>query len=102
MIVEPWFLPEAWNPGRVDAIFVDEEDLKIARMVLSPPLSDPLTLTFHYLVAEPGGVEHLTEDHVLGMFTDEEYVGAFEAAGLDVERDEEGLMGRGLYVGRRG
>jgi SAM-dependent methyltransferase len=101
VIVEPWFYPEDWTPGHVSANFVDREDLKIARMSLSPPLSDPLTMTFRYLVATPGGVESFTEEHVVGMFRHEQYVEAFEAAGLDVDHDPEGLMGRGLFVGRR-
>lgn len=101
VIVEPWFYPEAWQPGHVASNFADEEDLKLARMSLSPPLTDPLTMTFHYLVATPDGVEHFTEDHVGGMFTHAQYVGAFEAAGLEVEHDPDGLMGRGLYMGRR-
>jgi SAM-dependent methyltransferase len=101
VIVEPWFFPEDWHPGHVAANFVDQEGLKVARMSVSGPLTDPLTMTFHYLVASPEGVEHFTEDHEVGMFTHERYVGAFEAAGLAVEHDPEGLMGRGLYVGRR-
>jgi hypothetical protein len=60
-----------------------------------------LTMTFHYLVATPDGVEHFTEDHVVGMFRHEQYVEAFRAAGLEVDHDPEGLMGRGLYVGVR-
>jgi SAM-dependent methyltransferase len=101
VIMEPWFTPDAWEERHVTANVVDEPDLKIARMAVSPPLTDPLTLTFHYLVATPDGVEHFTEDHVVGMFTHEAYVAALEGAGLAVEHDPEGLMGRGLYVGRR-
>ncbi len=101
VIVEPWFTPDAWTPRHVHAIFVDEPDLKVARISVSPELSDPLTMTFDYLVATPDGVEHLTEDHVVGMFTHEQYVDAFRRAGLAVERDPEGLMGRGLYIGVR-
>jgi SAM-dependent methyltransferase len=101
VIVEPWFFPEQWTPGHVHAIFVDEEDLKVARMSVSGPLTDPLTMTFHYLVATSEGVEHATEEHVVGMFPHEAYVGAFRAAGLSVEHDPEGLMGRGLYVGSK-
>jgi hypothetical protein len=66
---------------------------------VSPELTDPLTMTLHYLVASPEGVEHFTEDHVVGMFSHERYVDAFRRAGLDVTHDPEGLMGRGLYVG---
>jgi SAM-dependent methyltransferase len=101
VIVEPWFYPDAWEAGHVSANFVDEEDLKIARMSLSPPLTDPLTMTFHYLVATPEGVESFTEDHEVGMFRHEQYVDAFRAAGLEVDHDPEGLDGRGLFVGRR-
>lgn len=101
VIVEPWFFPEQWTSGHIHAIFVDEEDLKVARMSISGPLADPLTLRFHYLVATPEGVEDFTEDHVVGMYTHEAYVDAFESAGLSVKYDEEGLMGRGLYVGTK-
>ena len=99
VLVEPWFYPEDWVPGHVDANFVDRDGLKIARMSLSPPLSDPLTMTFHYLVATTEGVESFTEDHVVGMFTHQQYVGAFQNAGLAVDHDPEGPMGRGLYIG---
>ena len=100
VLVEPWFYPEDWTACHVSANFVDEEDLKVARMSLSPPLSDPLTMTFHYLVATTEGVESFTEEHVVGMFTHQQYVGAFDKAGLPVDHDPEGPMGRGLYIGR--
>jgi SAM-dependent methyltransferase len=101
VIVEPWFTPDQWAAGHLHAIYVDEPDLKVARLSLSGPLTDPLTMTFHYLVGTPEGIEHLTEDHVVGMFTADQYVEAFRAAGVEPEHDPEGLMGRGLYVGVR-
>ena len=52
------------------------------------------------MVGTPEGVEVFTERHEAGLFTDEEYRAAFVAAGLEVEHDETGLIGRGLYVGR--
>jgi dTDP-3-amino-3,4,6-trideoxy-alpha-D-glucopyranose N,N-dimethyltransferase len=101
VIVEPWFYPEAWQAGHVAANFVDQDDLKIARMSVSPRLTDPLTMTFHYMVATPVGVESFTEEHVVGMFTHRQHVAAFEAAGLEVEHDPKGLMDRGLFIGGR-
>ena len=56
---------------------------------------------FQYLVGTPERVEHFTERHDLGLFTREEQLAAFRAAGLEVEHDVEGLMGRGLYIARR-
>ena len=55
-------------------------------------------LELHYLVATPGHVRHLVEEHTLGLFTHEEYAQAFESAGLDAQFDTEGLMGRGLWT----
>jgi hypothetical protein len=55
-------------------------------------------LEFEYLVARPSGIERLSETHRLGLFPRSVMIDAFERAGLRVTHDEEGLMGRGLYV----
>jgi hypothetical protein len=54
---------------------------------------------FHYMVATTQGVEYFTERHELGLFTHEEYLGAFRKAGLETSHDPVGLDGRGLYIG---
>jgi SAM-dependent methyltransferase len=103
LIVEPFFTPDQWEPGHLDSVLVDQPDLKVVRMSLSGPAETPMAMTFHYLVGTPEGIEHFTEDHETGLFTDEEYREAFRAAGIEADHDDEGLMGRGLYVGvRRG
>jgi len=102
LVVEPWILPGDWTPGGVYAQFVDEPDLKVARVNVSPPAGETVVLEMHHLVGTPEEVEHFVERHELGMFTDEQYVDAFRAARLEVDRDPEGLMGRGLYLGTRG
>ncbi len=101
VLVEPWITPERFEAGHLGAVFVDQPDLKIARMNTSARKDSLSVLHFHYLVATPEGISEFTEDHTLGLFTHEEYLGAFRAAGLDVSFDSEGLIGRGLYIGRR-
>jgi SAM-dependent methyltransferase len=96
LAVEPWILPDGWVPGGVYAEFADEPDLKVARMNVSQLASETVTLEMHHMVGTPHGVEHFVEQHELGMFTDDQYMEAFRAAGLVAERDPEGLMGRGL------
>jgi ubiquinone/menaquinone biosynthesis C-methylase UbiE len=50
LIIEPWFTPDAWNPGTVTANFIDEPELKIARMNIGC-VEGKLSLFFlHYLI----------------------------------------------------
>jgi ubiquinone/menaquinone biosynthesis C-methylase UbiE len=99
LVVEPWLTPEAVRVPHVGAVFVDEPELKIARMNNIEVDGRISSFVFQYLVGTPAGIERFTERHELGLFTREEQLAAFRAAGLAVEHDEEGLMGRGLYVG---
>ena len=99
LMVEPWFTPEQWTTGRVGAIFVDQPELKITRMSLVGVKGCLSILNFHYMVGTPQGIETFKERHELGLFTHEEYLGAFRNAGLEVSHDPEGLDGRGLYIG---
>jgi len=99
LIVEPWFSPEDWHTGSVHASFVDQPELKIARMNVSGRQGNLSTFTFHFLVGTPEGIRHFTEAHELTLFTQEEYLDAFRACSLEVIHDHEGLYGRGLYIG---
>ena len=100
LVVEPWFAPDAWEDGFVDAVFVDEPGLKLARMSISGREGRLSRVDLHYLVATADGIERFEESHELGLYTHEEYLTAFRSAGFEVEHDAEGLMGRGLYVAR--
>ncbi|PZA08105.1 MULTISPECIES: class I SAM-dependent methyltransferase [unclassified Meiothermus] len=101
LLLEPWLLPEVWQNNRPHALFVDEPDLKVARMNVSRQEGRESVLEFHYLIATPQGVESFTEELRLFLFTQEEYLEAFRRAGLEVEHDPQGLTGRGLYVGKK-
>ena len=99
VLVEPWFGPDSYEYGGVYATFVDEPDLKIARINHAGPPGPTSVLEFHYLVGTGSSVDHFTERHELGLFDAARYEDAFRHAGLAVRHEPEGLMGRGLYVG---
>ncbi len=99
IIAEPFIRADRFEVGHVAAIFVDRPGLKIARIHVGTVENGIAILPFHYLVGTPQGVEYFTERHELGLFSHNEYLAAFRAVRLDVAYDEEGLMGRGLYIG---
>lgn len=99
VLAEPWFGPGILDTGKVHAVFVDEPELKIARMNINRVEGRRSFLDFNYLVGTPGGIENFCETHELGIFTDDEYQQAFMSAGLKVIHDEQGLDGRGIYIG---
>jgi ubiquinone/menaquinone biosynthesis C-methylase UbiE len=101
LLVEQWFTPRQWNPGRVVVLQVDKPDLKITRMSHSGQIGKKSIIKFHYLVGTQKGIEHSSEIHQLGLFTHEEYLDAFRSAGLKDTHDKKGLNGRGLYIGRK-
>ncbi len=99
LIIEPWFTPQDWRPGTLHAQVIDEPELKIVRMNLSLSEGSVSFFDFHYLIGTLDGIEHFVERHELGLFETEEMKSAFTEAGLQVIHDEEGLTGRGLYIG---
>ena len=99
LIVEPWITPQLWRKRSVHANFVDQPELKIARMNISKSRGRLSVLDMHHLVATPNRVEHFVERLELGLFTHDEYLDALRRAGLETSYDSEGLMGRGLYIG---
>jgi hypothetical protein len=99
LIVEPWLRPEQLREDRIWAVFVDEPELKIARMTTVERHGNIVDLYMHHMVGRPGNIEEFVEHHQEAMHSVDEYKNAFERAGLDVAYDEEGLIGRGLYIG---
>ena len=98
-LVEPWITPDAWMPNRPHLLTYEEPGLALARATLSGVRDERVSTTeMHYLVATPAGIEHFVEHHDPYLFTTDEMRAAFEAAGLLVGYDAEGLTGRGLWL----
>jgi ubiquinone/menaquinone biosynthesis C-methylase UbiE len=101
LVIEPWLTPDVLRPNSVHMVTVDEENLKVVRSCTSFVEERRYWSDFHYLISTPEGTEHVVERHEMGIFTVEEMKAAFAAAGLEVDYDADGLMGRGLYIGRK-
>lgn len=100
LIIEPWFSPKQFRSGMVHATFVNQPDLKIARMNISKVIEANISmLDFQYLIATPKGINHFSEHHELGLFTHDDYLTAFAKCGMKPLHDENGIEGRGLYIG---
>lgn len=99
LIIEPWLSPETFIVGGPHALFVDDPELKIARMNLSQVKDSVSILNMHHLVARPEGIEYFVERHELSLFTDEQYRRAIEECGLGYKIDSDGLTGRSLLIG---
>jgi ubiquinone/menaquinone biosynthesis C-methylase UbiE len=99
LLVEPWFTPEQWHPGRASMTQVDKPGLKIVRMSYSGQRGKISRIEFQYLIGTSKGLKHSLEIHELGLFTHQQYMDAFVTARLNVTHDPEGLDGRGLYIG---
>lgn len=101
LAIEPWFTPENWYPNTVHGIYIDEPDLKIARINTSFVEHKVSVFDLHHLVGTSEKTEYLVEHHELGLFEGEEMIDAMEKAGLNVRYDADGLTGRGLYIGKK-
>jgi len=101
LVIEPWFTPDAWKPGTVHAILIDEPALKIARVNTSFSVGRLSYFDLHYLIGTPEGTEHVVEHHELGLFDGDEMCVALADVGLEVSHDGEGSTGRGLFVARK-
>jgi SAM-dependent methyltransferase len=98
LIVEPWFTPDAWRPAHP---FIHAGEIgpdKVCRISLSGRRDNLSLILMHYLRSTSDGIEHYSERLELGLFTREEMTHAFELANMEVRYDEQGLMGRGLYI----
>ncbi len=98
LVVEPWLTPETLVPGHVGLLTAESEAVKVARMSAIHVDGRESVMEFQYLIGRAAEIEHRTERHRTWLWTEAEYAAAFAAAGLEAVLDEQGLMGRGLWI----
>ena len=106
LIFEPWVFPENYWLNRLNAEYIERDDLKISRMFITRREGSVSVYDIHYLVGRPDGIEYFVEREELGLFTHEEYLSALEEANLEPAYDPHGgLFGEahniGIYTGIR-
>ena len=99
-LVEPWFPPGVLEANREFTHSGEAQGVKVSRHSRTEIDSRLSRLLFEYEIDDHGVVRRFSEVHELGLFTTEEMVRAFGAAGLHVDHDPEGLTGRGLFIAR--
>jgi SAM-dependent methyltransferase len=100
ILVEPWFPPGVLDTTRVFRNTAEANGVRIERAAHNEIEGRLSRLYFDYDITDGGGTRHVSEVHELGLFTTDEMLGAFHAAGLHVEHDPKGLTGRGLFIAR--
>lgn len=100
-LLEPWLAPEQFVAGQVGAVFIDQQDLKIARIELTERYHDTSVLRMHYMVGQASGVEQFAETHAMALFSEVTYRAALSSAGFKERFERSDLFIRGLYIGTK-
>ncbi len=100
VLVEPWFPPGFMTDGFVMRNEGADDALRIVRNARTEIDGRISRLHFEYEITNAQGTRHTREVHELGLFTVEEQLAAFEAAGLQARFDPAGFCDRGLFVAR--
>jgi len=98
VIIEPWIGPDEWRDNTIEGSFVDQPQLKIARIGASERYGTTSVTRYEYLVGETTGMSGFSETHVQQLFTDAQYRSAFDAAGLKPRSERSDLFPHGLYI----
>jgi hypothetical protein len=101
VVIEPFIDPSDFRPGHISVEQGDDEDARVVRVSYSERAGNVLKLTMHHYISAAGKVSVAKPLlFYIAMFTADQLRAAMESAGLEVFHDQEGLMGRGLYIGR--
>jgi ubiquinone/menaquinone biosynthesis C-methylase UbiE len=98
VIVEPWIFRKDFKEGYVTTNTYENEKVKLARMATSRILGSKWIIFMHYLIAEKGKIKYFKELHKMLAVEYEDYIKAFDLAGLKNVR----FLKENLWEGNRG
>jgi len=104
LFIEPWLQPGVFDPNRpphTETGELPEKHIKVTRTAHNSIDGNISILDMHHVVETPNGTQEFTEEHRLALYTPEEFQQAFAEAGIELHHDEQGLSGRGLYIGTK-
>ncbi|MEV0666831.1 class I SAM-dependent methyltransferase [Actinomadura luteofluorescens] len=101
LVIEPWWPPERFIEGFVGADLVRDGDTVVARVSHSTRRDRAAHMDVRWTVGRPAGIRAFRTVETFTMFTAAEFQAAFQDSGCDVEHEETGLNGYGLFVGVR-
>ncbi|MGC5053293.1 class I SAM-dependent methyltransferase [Micromonospora sp. DT48] len=101
LVVEPWWFPERFIDGHLGGDLVREPDRVVARVSRSTRQGRLTRMEERWLVGDAYGIHEFSQVGRLAMFTRDEYLEAFAAAGCEGTYVSGWLTGRGLFVATR-
>jgi ubiquinone/menaquinone biosynthesis C-methylase UbiE len=100
LLFEPFISREQFIDGHLGADFVNERNLKLARMAVGKRKGNIASFNFHFLVGEKGKIKHFTVRLGLAMFDRSRILSMMRNSGLKAKCSKKGLMKfRELYIG---
>jgi SAM-dependent methyltransferase len=100
LIVDGWLRPDQWQDGhRAQPNTASDGETLVVRLGFTWREGDITTMDVHHLLETAGGIEHFSEVHRMRLVPTDEYVAAFEAAGLTSRVVPDYMPGRDRVVG---
>ncbi|MGY5854713.1 MAG: class I SAM-dependent methyltransferase [Candidatus Thorarchaeota archaeon] len=101
LVIEPFLLPEDVKLPHVSMNYVDEPDLKLARINNVYYEGDHLILNFHFLIGTYDDVKHIQDPNRMRLFAISEFEDAFRRNGLEPTHVTSEWARSGHMVGRK-